>query len=284
MPSLYIISTPIGNLEDITLRALRVLGEVTLIAAEDTRHTRKLLQRHAIATPCISYHEHSDEGRIATILDTLADGDVALVSDAGTPGVSDPGYALVRACIAHNIAVVPIPGPSAPVAALVASGLPTDRYLFMGFLPRRSKERRAALLEVAALRATLICFEAPHRLLGCLGDVLAVLGDRRVVVARELTKLHEELVRLPVSAALAHFEAHSPRGECTLLIDGTPPVPAETSLVADDEPVEARIANRLRELRAQGIAGSAAAKRVAKEFNLSKGAVYDVWLGLDDEM
>lgn len=282
MPTLYLVSTPIGNLEDITLRALRVLKEASLIAAEDTRQTRKLLGRYEITTPCISYHEHSGEDKVAQLLAALASGDVALVSDAGTPGISDPGYDLVRTCLAQGVAVVPVPGPSAPVAALVASGLPTDRYLFIGFLPRKGSERRAALADLAGLTATIVAFEAPHRLLATLADLRAVLGDRQVAVARELTKLHEELVRGTASEALARFERERPRGEITLVIAGAAPLDASAALGPPDPADQAAaLASRLHALRDEGLSGSAAAKQAAKEFGIAKGAAYEAWLALD---
>src|SRR5690349_21772039 len=220
MGILYLVSTPIGNMEDITLRALRVLREAILIAAENTRHTRRLLDRYELTTPCIAYHEHNKLARLDEVLTALANGDVALVSDAGTPGLSDPGFELINACIAAGFTVVPIPGPSAPIAALVASGLPTDQFSYLGFLPRRGPERRALLASLADLPQTLICFEAPHRLVDALTDMLAILGDRRIVVARELTKIHEEFRRERIGAALAHFQGHRARGEFTLVIEG----------------------------------------------------------------
>ncbi|NJN66561.1 MAG: 16S rRNA (cytidine(1402)-2'-O)-methyltransferase [Chloroflexaceae bacterium] len=212
MGTLYLVATPIGNLEDITLRALRVLREVSLIAAEDTRHTRRLLAHYDIRTPCCSYHEHNKLSRLGEVLAVLAEGDVALVSDAGTPALSDPGVELVHACIAAGWPVSPLPGPGAPIAALVASGLPTDRFLFVGFLPRRGSDRRDLLARLGRLPVTLVCFEAPHRLRASLADMLAVLGDRRVVVAREMTKLHEEFVRATLSESQEHFQKHPPRG------------------------------------------------------------------------
>jgi 16S rRNA (cytidine1402-2'-O)-methyltransferase len=281
MGTLYLVSTPIGNLEDITLRALRVLREASLIAAEDTRHTRRLLAHHAIETPCISYHEHNKLARQDELLGALAAGDVALVSDAGTPALSDPGYELVCACIAADIAVTPIPGPSAPLAALVAAGLPTEQFYYLGFLPRRSAERQALFRSLAALPATLVCFESPHRLAAALADALAALGDRPAVVARELTKLHEEFVRLPLSEARAHFAAHHPRGECTLLIGGATPGAAPE--MPDAATREEALRARLRELRAAGQRSSAAARTVAREFGQPRSAVYQIWLALDAE-
>jgi 16S rRNA (cytidine1402-2'-O)-methyltransferase len=289
--TLYLVATPIGNLEDITLRALRVLREARLIAAEDTRHTRTLLDHYEITTPCVSYHEHNKLARLDEILAALAQGDVALVSDAGTPGISDPGFELVSACIAAGFPITPIPGPSAPIAALVASGLPSERFAYVGFLPRRSAERRALLAEMADLALTLVCFEAPHRLLDALTDIHEVLGDRRIVVANDLTKRYEELRRGPVAELVSHFSAQRPRGEFTLVIEGRGPggerkrdrnrlhVPE----AAGEPPSEAEIARRLRALRAQGHQGSVAARAVARELGLQKSVVYQVWLSLGDE-
>jgi 16S rRNA (cytidine1402-2'-O)-methyltransferase len=294
MGTLYLVSTPIGNLEDITLRAVRVLRESGLIAAEDTRHTQRLLARYTIDTPCLAYHEHNKLSRLDEVLTALANGDVALVSDAGTPGMSDPGFELVNACIAAGFTVVPIPGPSAAIAALVASGLPTDQFTYLGFLPRRGAERRTLLRELAQLPQTLVCFEAPHRVLDALADMLAILGDRRVVIARELTKIHEEFLRERISQALAHFQAHRPRGELTLIVEGRrwrgatsakAVAQADGAELAESEdplPSEAEVAARLRELRDQGKSGSAAARQVARELGLNKSLVYQVWIGLDD--
>lgn len=290
MPTLYLVATPIGNLEDITLRALRLLREVRLIAAEDTRHTRTLLDHYQIATPCISYHEHNKLARLDEILAALAMGDVALVSDAGTPALSDPGFELVGAAIAAGFPVSPVPGPSAPVAALIASGLPTERFAYVGFLPRRGPERRALLADLADLALTIVCFEAPHRLLDTLTDMQAILGDRRIVAANDLTKRFEELRRGPIAELLVHFSAQRPRGEYTLVVEGRPggerkrdrnrvQVPAAIL----EPPSEAEIARRLRLLRAQGHNGSAAARAVARELGLQKSLVYDVWLSLGEE-
>lgn len=291
MGTLFLVATPIGNLEDITLRALRVLREVRLIAAEDTRHTRRLLDHYAITTPCISYHEHNKLVRLDEILAVLAEGDVALVSDAGTPAISDPGFELVNACIGADVTVTPIPGPAAPLAALVASGLPTDRFAFFGFLPRRGADRRVLLAEMAGLTMTLICFEAPHRLLDALRDMLAVLGDRRIVVANDLTKRFEELRRGTIAEMVTHFSTQRPRGEYTLVIAGQP-VSSErrrdryqlqAPLEVAQPPSEVEIARRLRLLRAQGYNGSTAARAVAHELGLQKSIVYQVWLSLGDE-
>ncbi len=299
MGTLFLVSTPIGNLEDITLRALRVLREVALIAAEDTRHTRRLLDRYDIQTSCISYHEHNKLARLDTVLATLASGDVALVSDAGTPALSDPGFELVRACIDAGFHVSPVPGPSAPVAALVTSGLPTDRFYYLGFLPRRRSERRALFASVATIPASLVCFESPHRLAAALDDMLDELGDRTLVVARELTKLHEELLRLPISATREHFRAQRPRGEFTLVIEGMSrkggarPVTEESAAAEAAQPAadapdpapvsEATIIERLRELRAAGASGSSAARTVARELDVPRRTAYHLWTQLTED-
>lgn len=220
MGTLYLVATPIGNLEDITARALRILREVHLIAAEDTRQTRKLLQHYDIHTPMISFHEHNQQARLDTLLRALEQGNVALVSDAGTPGLNDPGYILVRSALQAGHQVSPIPGPSAPIAALVVSGLPTEAFLYLGYLPRRATERRALLQKVASLPYTLIFLEAPHRLIASLEDLEAVLGDREIAVARELTKVHEEIFRGRLSQARQYYEATPPRGELTLVVAG----------------------------------------------------------------
>ncbi len=218
MPTLYVVATPIGNLEDITLRALRVLREVDLIAAEDTRRTLRLLNHYNIKKPLISYHEHNKLARIPEILKILEEKDVALVSDAGVPGVSDPGRELVAAALEAGFKVVPIPGPSAIPTALSVSGLPADQFLFLGYLPRKRSERRKLLSSVAEEERTLVAFEAPHRLRESLSDILEVLGDREIAVCRELTKLHEEIFRGKVSEALERFR--EPLGEFTLVLAG----------------------------------------------------------------
>jgi len=220
MGTLYLVATPIGNLEDISPRALRTLREARLIAAEDTRHTRGLLTHFDIHTPLTSYFEHNKLSKLENILAALEAGDVALVSDAGTPAINDPGYELVRAALAAGHTVSPIPGPSAPLAALAASGLPTDSFLYLGYLPRKSSERRALLAQVAALPYTLIFLETPHRLLEALNDLLAMLGDRPMAAARELTKIHEETRRGTVSQVQAQFTEQEPRGEFTLVVEG----------------------------------------------------------------
>jgi 16S rRNA (cytidine1402-2'-O)-methyltransferase len=218
MGTLYLVSTPIGNLEDISARALRILREARLIAAEDTRVTRKLLSHFDIHTPSTSYFEHNKVTRLASILTALAEGDVALVSDAGTPALNDPGYELVSAALQAGHDVSPVPGPASPIAALICSGLPTDCFLYAGYLPRKRSERRAALEAVAGLPYTLVFLEAPHRLLDSLTDLADLLGDRQVAVARELTKLHEEIWRGALREAGQHFP--EPRGEFVLVVGG----------------------------------------------------------------
>ncbi|MBI3161440.1 MAG: 16S rRNA (cytidine(1402)-2'-O)-methyltransferase [Anaerolineales bacterium] len=220
MGTLYLVATPIGNLDDISPRALKVLREAVLIAAEDTRHTGKLLERFGIKNKLTSYWEHNKLNKLDFILDHLSQGDVALVSDAGTPGINDPGYELARAALASSFDVIPVPGPSAPIAALSASGLASDSFLYLGFLPHKSGERRNFVEQVANLPHTLIFLETPHRIADSLEDLLAVLGDRRICVAREMTKLHEEYWRGTVSGAVEHFKSKEPRGEFTLVIEG----------------------------------------------------------------
>lgn len=218
---LYLVATPIGNLEDISLRALRVLRQVDLIAAEDTRHTRKLLAHYEIDTPLLSYHEHSNDQRLQEILQRLQGADVALVSDAGSPLISDPGYELIRAAVERGVSVVPIPGASAVITALSAAGLPSDAFLFQGYLPRKRKERRALLEQQARYPYTLVFFEVPHRLQASLNDLVEILGpERPAAVCRELTKVHEEIVRGNLGEILNTLGSVEPRGEYTLVVAG----------------------------------------------------------------
>lgn len=227
MGTLYVVATPIGNLEDITMRALRILKEVPLVAAEDTRVTRTLFRAHDIHTPLASFHEFTSASRRGRLLQHLDAGDVALVTDAGTPGVSDPGFPLIRDALAAGHQVVPVPGASAVVTALVASGLPTHAFCFAGFLPRTTATRRKFFGQHHDDEQTLIVFESPHRIVAALTDLVAELGpDRPVVVARELTKKFEQVVRGTAADALAHFTRTAPRGEFTLLVGGAgAPVP-----------------------------------------------------------
>lgn len=266
MATLYVVGTPIGNLEDVSLRALRILGEVDLIAAEDTRRTRKLLTHYEIKTPLTSYHEHNKLTKLDELLSILQQKDVALVSEAGMPGLSDPGYELIEAAIARGIPVTPAPGPSALITALVVSGLPTDSFLYLGFLPRRQKQRRQLLASVVKERRTLVAFDAPHRLRASLADLKDVLGDRRIALARELTKLYEEVWRGSVSQALVHFEENPPRGEFTLVIEGA----REERVAWDEEQVVAALADLL----AEGVEKKEAVKAVADLAGWPKREVY----------
>ncbi len=267
MPTLYIVPTPIGNLEDITLRALRVLREAALIAAEDTRTTRILLQHYEITTPLTSYHEHNKLLKLDAIFEALSRADVALVSDAGMPGISDPGYELVRAAIEQGIRVEPLPGANAVLPALVGSGLPTDRFLYLGFLPRKDKALRDYLSGIAAETCTLVAYESPNRLTDTLAMVRDVLGDRQICVARELSKKFEEFQRGTVSAVLAHFTEQAPRGEITLVIAGAAP---QTPEDWDEDRVRAALNARLD----AGEPLSSAARAVAAESGWERRAVY----------
>jgi 16S rRNA (cytidine1402-2'-O)-methyltransferase len=268
--TLYIVATPIGNLEDITQRALRVLGEVALIACEDTRHTKGLLNHFGIKTKTISYHEHNERERANALLKLLLLGQsVAIVSDAGTPLVSDPGFRIVEAAIAHDIPIVPIPGPSAAVAALVASGLPSDQFVFAGFLPARANARRTRLEEFRAIPATLIFYEAPHRITAALQDALLTLGDREAVIARELTKLHEEFTRGRLSDLAALFsQASAIRGEIVLLISGSA---TNETVAVESSP---SLADRVRQLESEGLEPKAALKKAARESGLKRSEAY----------
>ncbi|NWG32864.1 MAG: 16S rRNA (cytidine(1402)-2'-O)-methyltransferase [Chloroflexi bacterium] len=222
MGTLYLVATPIGNLEDMSPRALRILKEAVLVAAEDTRHTGKLLKHFGIETPLTSYFEHNKLAKLDFILEKLSAGDVALVSDAGTPAVNDPGYELVRAALASGFDVKPIPGPSAPLAALTVSGLPTDSFLYLGYLPHKASERRKFVGQVSNLTYTLIFLESPYRIVEALEDLLAVLGDRRICVAREMTKMFEEYWRGTLGGAVTYFKSQPARGEFTLVVEGKP--------------------------------------------------------------
>lgn len=229
--TLYIVATPIGNLEDITLRALRILKEADVIAAEDTRHSQKLLSKYDIHTPLTSYHDHNKEEKAPVLVSKMLDGQtVALISDAGTPGISDPGYFLINLAVDQNILVVPIPGATAAIAALSVSGLPTDSFVFEGFLPSKHTARLKRLEELKTEKRTLVFYEAPHRILATVEDILNVLGDRKAVVTRELTKVHEEAIRGSVSEVLARLNSGSTKGEFTIILHGMTDTPAEQHL------------------------------------------------------
>jgi 16S rRNA (cytidine1402-2'-O)-methyltransferase len=270
--TLYLVATPIGNLADITQRALQVLRDVAVIACEDTRHTRKLLQHYAIDTKTISYHEHNEKQRAAELIERLQQGsDVAVVSDAGTPAISDPGFRLVRAAIESGINVVPVPGPSALIAALIAAGLPTDEFFFGGFLPARSTARRTRLDELRSVPGTLIFYEAPHRLAAALKDAYDVLGEREAVVARELTKLHEEIRRGRLSELAEHYNSvEQPRGEIVLLIDRTELEQATARTEGKPKSIAALVA----QFEQEGLDYRAALKKAARELQLSRAEAY----------
>lgn len=274
MNTLYVVGTPIGNLEDITLRALRVLKEVGLIAAEDTRQTRVLLDHFQIRSPLTSYFEHNKLNKLDAILDALREHDVAIVSEAGMPGLSDPGYELIRAALARGVNVVVVPGPSAVVSALVASGLPTDQFVYVGFLPRKRGERKKLFASLAHERRTLVAYEAPHRVVESLRDAHETWGERPVCVARELTKLHEELFRSTLADAIAHFTARAPRGEFTLVIGGA----ADDATVWDADAVKAH----LMLLQRDGLSSHDAIARVTAQSGWRKREVYALWVELND--
>jgi 16S rRNA (cytidine1402-2'-O)-methyltransferase len=274
MGTLYLVATPIGNLEDLSPRAVRILSTAGLIAAEDTRQTLKLLNHFNIHTPLTSYFEHNKLSKVEQILSALEKGDVALVSDAGTPALNDPGYELVRRALEAGYPVSPVPGACAPVAALVASGLPTDAFLYLGYLPRKSNERRQKLATCSAYPFTLLFLEAPHRLAAALEDIEAVLGDRQMAVARELTKQHEEIFRGSVSAAQAYFSAHPPRGEFTLVIAGK----AKTATRWSGEALEAALRSAL----AAGQPPARLASQLAGESGWPRREIYERILQLQE--
>ena len=272
---LYLVGTPIGNLEDMTFRAIKTLENVDLIAAEDTRHTGKLLQYFKITTPQISYHDHNHYTRLQTLLNHLQQGkDLALVTDAGMPGISDPGYELVQACLAEKIEVIPIPGVTALITALVTSGLPCDRFVFEGFLPTKGKERQSRLQVLQSEPRTLIFYEAPHRLLETLTDLAQVLGNERsLVTARELTKLHEEFWYGTLAEGIAHYTQITPKGEFTLVVGGQ---------INSDRviPSDAVLKNELEQLLEQGMSRSQASRHLAELTQVSRRHVYQLALDL----
>lgn len=267
MPTLYVVATPIGNLEDISLRALRTLREVKLIAAEDTRKTKRLLNAYDIKTPMTSYHEHNKWTKLDFILSYLERGDIALVAEAGTPGISDPGYELIAAVSQGGIPIVPIPGASAVITALTISGLTTEKFTYLGFLPRRHNNRQRLLETIADEEGTLVLLESPHRLRATLEDLLLVLGDRRLTVCRELTKIHEEIFRGRISQAIDHFT--EAKGEFTLVIEGK----GETKPKLTED-----IIRRLQQMRLIGITAKEAVAKLAEETGLPKRALYRAWL------
>ncbi|MEI7555360.1 16S rRNA (cytidine(1402)-2'-O)-methyltransferase [Candidatus Chlorohelix sp.] len=276
--TLYVVSTPIGNLEDITLRALRLLREVALIAAEDTRHTRHLLNHFQIPTPAIAYHEHNKLTRLDSVLEKLNEGkDVALVSDAGTPCLSDPGWELVCACLERNIPVDAAPGVAAPLVSLVLSGFSPREFTYAGFPPRQKRELREWLVHFKPelQQRPLICFEAPHRLLALLETALEVWGECSVAACRELTKLHQEVRREKLSLTIAHFRETAPRGEFTLVFAEPEIAPIPIQAISEEEILE-----KLRSLKATGFRAKAAVEQISQELGLSHRKVYDLWLKL----
>jgi 16S rRNA (cytidine1402-2'-O)-methyltransferase len=270
MPTLYVVATPIGNLEDITLRAIRILNEVGLIAAEDTRKTRHLLNTYGIKTRLTSYHEHNKRAKLSYLLDCLQVKDLALVSEAGMPGLSDPGYELIVAATQRGIQVTPVPGASAVVTALVVSALPANQFTYLGFLPRKNAERIRLLQSIAHEYRTIVAFESPHRLLSSLNDIAQVLGNRRIAIVRELTKIHEEVFRGSISEAVDHFQ--QPRGEFTLVIEGEKE--AKKPVLTSD------IEQELCQLQNQGITAREAVKRLSLTTGLSRRELYQAWLKL----
>lgn len=271
---LYLVATPIGNLEDISLRALRILKEADLIACEDTRQTLKLLSHFQIRKPLESYHEHNEMTRAPELILRMEEGArVALVSDAGTPVISDPGHRLVSLCLRHKVPVIPIPGPSAIVAALAACGLPSEEFTFLGFLPARPTERRRRLRQIASEPRSLVLYEAPHRLRATLRDALEILGDRQAVVARELTKIYEEFLRGRVADLVRAFEETEPRGEITLIIG-----PADATALPDSAPAGAEatsVAERVAQIvAAQNVDRKAALKQAAREMGIARREAY----------
>ena len=271
---LYIVATPIGNLEDITLRALKVLKEVDLIAAEDTRHTQKLLSRYDIRTPLTSYHEHNEKTKARPLVERLLQGQsIALVTDAGVPAISDPGYRIIVEAIKAGIQVTPIPGPSALTAVLSVSGVPTDRFVFEGFLPAKKKQRRDCLQALRDEVRTVVCFEAPHRLLESLRDIHELLGDREVVVAREVSKVYEEFLRGLAGELIEKLAGREIRGEVTLVIKGS----------AGEAPVsEALLRAEIRKLKRDGMRVKEIAEVLAERHGLAKREVYRMVLREDD--
>ena len=288
--TLYLCPTPIGNLEDITLRVISTLKSADLIAAEDTRHTQKLLNHFEIKTPLTSYHEHNKRDKGAVLLGKLQRGEnIALVSDAGTPAISDPGEDLVRLCIENDIEVVPLPGATAVTTALTASGLSTARFVFEGFLTTNKKQRRLHLESVKSDPRTLIFYEAPHKLKSTLADMLEHFGDRRIVLARELTKKFEEFDRTTISAAIEKYAELAPRGEFVLVVEGAKPIDNGQLIIDNDGRISAtkivteiQLKSELQSLITQGLSGNDAAKQLAKQYNLPKREIYAIYLKIEE--
>ena len=283
MPTLYIVGTPIGNLEDLTPRAARILSEVALVAAEDTRVTRRLLSHLGIRPKTTSFHQHNWREKLDSVLAELAEGDVALVTDAGMPGISDPGSELVVAASNAGFKVEVVPGPSAVTAALALSGFAGDAFSFLGFLPRRKKDRQLSLRGSLASVVPLVIFEAPHRLRATLADMDAVFGDRALAVCRELTKLHEEIFRGTGAEALEHFD--SPRGEVVIVIQGKlTETDADGLANAEDQvSIEEELRRQLSDLKQDGVRAKDAVAMVAEATGLAKNRVYQVWVELGRE-
>jgi 16S rRNA (cytidine1402-2'-O)-methyltransferase len=271
---LIVVPTPIGNLEDITLRALKVLREVSLVLAEDTRHTRRLLVHHHISVRLLSYHQHNKLNRLTAALEALREGDVALVSSAGTPSISDPGFELVEAAITAGIDIDVLPGASAVITAVVGAAIPAPGFLFFGFLPRHAGERRARLRELHTVRQSLVFYEAPHRASDALQDMLTVLGNRRAVVARELTKLHQEWIRGTLAEICTKYREIPPRGELTLVVAGAPEAPG---------PDTAGAREFMRRQRSAGVARQDAIQETTRLFGLARNETYRMWLAVDRE-
>ena len=272
MPVLYIVATPIGNLEDISIRALRILKQVKLVAAEDTRTTRNLLDKYEIKTKLTSYYEHSRRNKIDYIIQVLKESDVAVVSEAGMPGISDAGYELVQEAVQNNIKVVVIPGASAVITALVGSGLPADQFIYTGFLPRTQKARRQFLQNLADEQRTIVAFEAPHRLLKSLEDIKLILEDRNIAVCREMTKKYEEIFRGTVSESIQHFS--QPRGEFTLVIEG-----AKTA----DKKIDGNVREKMLNLQQEGLTAREGVARMMQETGVSRKELYSLWISMKKE-
>lgn len=274
MPRLIVVPTPIGNLDDITLRALKALGEASLVLAEDTRHTRHLLVHHHISARLLSYHQHNKRDRLEEVMQALRVGDVALVSNAGTPSISDPGFELVHAAIAEGIEIDVLPGASAVITAVVGAAIPAPGFLFFGFLPRQTGERRARLGELKEVRQSLVFYEAPHRAVYALRDMVSVLGDRKIVIARELTKLHQEWMRGTLAEMCLRLAAAQPRGELTMVVAGTP-----------DEagPDTSAALEHMRVRRAAGGNRKDVIHESSRLFGISRNDAYRMWLALDQK-